>query len=143
MTTNPVTQNKMEIIKDLGSMLEDIVRGTDEEYSEIYINYLDRLTKITKMFMVNIKREIEIKKEKDDNSDNEELIKKYTNDIGDVDSVSEYEDNLSDTEIDSDEEEQEENNEDNTKKILAEFDNVIKQIYTDMKNNNVFIYRQV
>ena len=143
MTTNPVTQNKMEIIKDLGSMLEDIVRGTDEEYSEIYINYLDKLTKITKMFMVNIKREIEIKKEKDDNSDNEELIKKYTNDIGDVDSVSEYEDNLSDTEIDSDEEEQEENNEDNTKKILAEFDNVIKQIYTDMKNNNVFIYRQV
>ena len=71
-------QNKMEIIKDLGSMLEDIVRGTDEEYSEIYINYLDRLTKITKMFMVNINKEIEIKKEKDDNSDNEELIKKYT-----------------------------------------------------------------
>ena len=140
MSNNSV--DKMVLIRELGTMLEDIVRGSEEEYSDIYLNYLDKLNKITKIFMVNIKKEIAVKKEQDDNSDNEELIKKYSNDMGDVDSVSEYEDNISDTELE-DNKEKPNKNPDDVKKSLVDFDNVIEQLYNHMINNNVFIYKQI
>ena len=71
--------------------------------------------------MNNITQEVNLRKEQDDNSDNEELIKKYTNDSGDVDSVSEYEDNMSDIEMDSDkEDDKEDNKEDNEIVDLSE-----------------------
>ena len=140
MSNNSV--DKMALIRELGTMLEDIVRGSEDEYSDIYLNYLDKLNKITKIFMVNIKKEIAVKKEQDDNSDNEELIKKYLNDMGDVDSVSEYEDNISDTELE-DNKEKPNKNPDDVKKSLVDFDNVIEQLYNHMINNNVFIYKQI
>ena len=140
MSNNSV--DKMVLIRELGTMLEDIVRGSEDEYSDIYLNYLDKLNKITKIFMVNIKKEIAVKKEQDDNSDNEELIKKYLNDMGDVDSVSEYEDNISDTELE-DNKEKPNKNPDDVKKSLVDFDNVIEQLYNHMINNNVFIYKQI
>ena len=140
MSNNSV--DKMALIRELGTMLEDIVRGSEDEYSDIYLNYLDKLNKITKIFMVNIKKEIAVKKEQDDNSDNEELIKKYLNDMGDVDSVSEYEDNISDTELE-DNKEKPNKNPDDVKKSLVDFDNVIEQLYNHMINNNVFVYKQI
>ena len=132
--------NKEIMVKDLGDMLENILRGTDSEYSEIYLNYLERIYKITKLFMKNITNELHDKKEKEDNSDNEELIKRYTNDTGDIDSVSEYEESDNDSDIDFNE--LEVNNKIQIKEALNKFDMEIKQIYENLKKEDIITFNK-
>lgn len=132
--------NKEIMVKELGDMLENILRGTDSEYSEIYLNYLERIYKITKLFMKNITNELHDKKEKEDNSDNEELIKRYTNDTGDIDSVSEYEESDNDSDIDFNE--LEVNNKIQIKEALNKFDMEIKQIYENLKKEDIITFNK-
>ena len=132
--------NKEIMVKELGDMLENILRGTDSEYSEIYLNYLERIYKITKIFMKNITNELHDKKEKEDNSDNEELIKRYTNDTGDIDSVSEYEESDNDSDIDFNE--LEVNNKIQIKEALNKFDMEIKQIYENLKKEDIITFNK-
>ena len=132
--------NKEIMVKELGDMLENILRGTDSEYSEIYLNYLERIYKITKLFMKNITNELHDKKEKEDNSDNEELIKRYTNDTGDIDSVSEYEESDNDSDIDFNE--LEVNNKIQIKEALNKFDTEIKQIYENLKKEDIITFNK-
>jgi hypothetical protein len=151
MDTNSFNPNqyKMEVIKDLGMILENILKGLETEHEEIYFNYLTKIHKLAKIFTVNIEKEIEIKREKDDNTDDEELIKKYANDMGDIDSVSEYADSDIDsqqsTNVDDfiDDLNYDDNELNNVKQSLKLYDITMKKIYDTLLNSDVVVIKKI
>jgi hypothetical protein len=135
--------NRIVLIKDLGEMLETIVKGTETEHSDIFTNYLERIYKITKVFMNNIEKEIAELKLKDDDSDDEESFKKFINNTNDVDSVSEYEDYNSDDEEITDITFVKEDTSRIFKQTLTELDITMKNIYSDIRMNNFVIFKKI
>lgn len=136
--------DKLAIIKDLGESLEIIVKGVESEHGEIYLNYLDKLNKLTKLFLTNIDREIAHKNkelENIDNSDNEEIIKKYNNDTGDIDSVSEYSEyDTSDFENENEDDNKLLVNKSLVNKSLEDFDNEIKSLYNNILKQQIITF---
>jgi len=132
--------DKITLIKQLGDSLEIIVKGVESEDSEIYLNYLEKLNKLTSLFIININKELAQKKE-ENNSDNEYLIKKYENDVGDIDSVSEYSEYENDSDIDSniDSNIDSKFNKKQINKSLEDFDNKMREIYNNLLERDIFI----
>ena len=134
--------NKVHLIKELGNMLETIVNGTESEHSTIFTNYLERIYKITKLFMTSIEKEISEVKDNND-SDDENSFKKYIN-SNDVDSVSEYEDYESGSDNDT---ENNLYNNDNKKNIykeaLTEFDKIVKEFYDNIKVTSILVIKKI
>ena len=141
--------DKMILIRDLGEMLEQVIKGTETEYSKIYYIYLERIYKITKVFMNNIEKEVSELKLKNDDSDDEESFKKFNDNTNDVDSVSEYSDydsNDEQVEINFKTNNDEDDENDKIKmyrEALTEFDNVIRTIYNDIQTKNIITIKKI